>query len=324
MWQPTGSLTTLHVRAALMRQVREFFWARDVEEVETPLLGLTPVTDPYLETFTVEGLGETRYLQTSPEYAMKRLLAAGSGSIYQLGKAFRKEESGRQHLPEFTMLEWYHLDFTDLDLMNEVDDLLQLLLKTPKAARISYQDAFLKVLNLDPHQASLESLVQHVTEKIGEIPGLFSPDPEIYRDVCLQLLMSDCVERALMQAYHDRPVMVYEYPASQAALAQIKKTGTLSSTISVAARFEVFYQGMELGNGYFELQDVSAQRARFQGDLKRRAAMGLQPVPTDTRLLEAMAFGLPSCAGIAMGFDRLVMLAVGAQNIEEVVAFGKN
>lgn len=309
-WQPTASISTLQLRAELLKKVRRFFEERHILEVETPLLGLAPVTDPYLNTFSCQVFNRSRYLQTSPEYAMKRLLAAGSGSIYQVCKAFRGDENGRYHLSEFTMLEWYRVGFNDEDLMQEVDALLQTVFNTPPCIKVSYQDAFEKHLKINPHTVHHNTLKALVAQYIGPIQGLNQPS----KDDCLQLLMSGVVEPALNP---EVPTIIFDYPASQAALAQIKEV----DKEKVAARFEVFYKQVELGNGYYELQDAHEQRQRFEQDLIKRQKIGASPVPMDENLLQALEMGLPSCAGVAIGFDRLAMLACDLEAIDQVVAF---
>jgi lysyl-tRNA synthetase class 2 len=304
-WQPTASIEILKFRANLLKPVRVFFAKREVLEVETPLLCHTSVTDPYIHSIkTKDG-----YLQTSPEYAMKRLLAAGSGSIYQLCKAFREGDKGHQHNPEFTMLEWYRVGFNHHQLMDEVDDLLQLILKTPKAERIPYKALFQTYLNIDPHSATRNEL-----QTIAEQQGL-----NIEADIndCttwLQLLMSHCIEPHIGK---QTPVFIYDFPIEQAALAKI-----IPGNPPVAARFEVYYQGMELANGFHELQNAAEQRLRFEKNLQLRTEQGLPLLPIDDDFLAALEHGLPDCSGVALGFDRLVMLAAGCAKITEVISFG--
>ena len=282
-------------RAQLVRQIREFFFERNVLEVDTPLMAEAPVTDPFIQAIEAKCMGKTYYLQTSPEYAMKRLLAAGSGSIYQLCKAFRDEESGRIHRPEFTMLEWYRLGFDDVQLMDEVDALLQLTTGCQPAERISYQALFENHLGINPHQADFETLQVLAHEYIGEVVGLTHPS----RDDYLQLLISSMIEPKLKQK---DAVFICDYPASQAALA--KKMQINGQW--VAKRFEVYFRGVELANAYVELTDAQEQRQRFEADLKRRAELDISAVPIDEALLKALGNpGLPECAGIALGLDRL-------------------
>jgi lysyl-tRNA synthetase class 2 len=312
MWQPSISLINLKKRSEFTAKVREFFKARDILEVDVPILGEAPVTDPYLnalETHCQSYKEHTFYLQTSPEYYMKRLLAAGAPSIYYFGKAFRDDERGRLHSPEFTMLEWYHLGFDDQQLMLEVSELLQLVLGKTPIEQVSYQALFEQHLQLNPHTASVEVLNACVHERLGAIQGLTTCP----RDTALQLLMSEVIEPKLnLQAL----TFITDFPASQAALARTRG--------QVAARFEVYYQGIELANGYHELNNASTQKERFAKDLEIRAAQKLKTVPIDKKLLAALAHNFPECAGVALGFDRLLMLALGADEIDQVQTFGFN
>lgn len=313
-WRPTAKMEELVKRAAILAKIRAFFAERQVLEVETPLLSQATVPDPALQSISASvrdprtSCDRTYYLQTSPEYAMKRLLAAGSGSIYQLGKAFRQEEWGRLHNPEFTLLEWYRLDFDHHALMNEVDELLQTLLQTPSAERYSYGEAFEDILGINPHEADEKALEDCAKRQEG-----IQIDGQLNRDGWLHLLMSHCLEPKLGEV---RPVFIYDFPASQASLARIRP-----GKPPLASRFEVYYRGMELGNGFHELQSAAEQRARFLRDLENRREQGLPAVPLDERLLAALDQGLPDCAGIAIGVDRLVMQALGCQRIEEVLSF---
>ena len=312
-WQPAMTPRQLCQRADIVQQVRQFFIVRDVLEVDTPLLMPTPVTDPYLETFSVSVMTDAgrkqRYLQTSPEYAMKRLLAGGSGSIFQLCKAFRDDELGRMHRAEFTMLEWYRIGFDDHQLMSEVSDLLCELLQCNRADQYSYQDVFMQVLGVDPHQIGTDQL-RYLAKQHCHL----CVQATLNRDDYLQLLFQHVIEPTLGK---HAPAIVYDFPASQAALARLKRV----NGVEVAARFEVYFQGVELANGYWELTDPTVQRQRFEQDLIRRQELGVSSVPIDTRLLGALEHGLPDCAGVALGFDRLLMLAMGANNINEVNTF---
>jgi elongation factor P--(R)-beta-lysine ligase len=311
-WQPSCSLEMLAHRARILSEVRAFFAARDVLEVDTQILSRATVTDLALEGMALPYQGETFYLQTSPEYAMKRLLAAGAPDIYQLGKVFRSDEAGRYHNPEFTMLEWYRHGFTLDNLMDEVDELLALILKSAKSQRVTYQDLFIEHCQIDPHQASVEDLKQIALKKgIHVSESLESAD----KDTWLQLLFSHVIEP---QLGFDSPVFVYEYPASQAALAITH----IKNGVAVAARVEVFVNGLELANGYHELLDPQEQEKRFIQDNVLRTKQGLPQKPVDPYLLAAINQGLPPCSGIALGFDRLMMLALSCARIEEVIPFG--
>ena len=311
-WPPSAPLTALHQRAALLARIRQFFAERGVWEVETPLMSHYSVTDPHLQPFIshYQGPGgeRTLYLQTSPEYHMKRLLAAGSGAIYQLFRACRNEEHGRNHNTEFTLLEWYRPGFDDSALIDEVDALLQATLGCPPAERLSYQQAFMRHTGLCPLDASLAELRAIAPPHCAELAA-----NEDDRDTLLQLLFAECVEPRIGR---DRPCAINRFPASQAALARI-----CPDDPRVAARFEFYFHGIELANGFYELTDSSEQRARFTADNRKRAALGREPRAADEWLLAALGHGLPDCAGVALGVDRLLMLALGAQRIDEVIAF---
>ncbi len=312
-WPPSATQATLQLRAELLRRVREYFAAAGVMEVQTPMLSRATVTDVHLASLRtrVAGHGEF-YLQTSPEYAMKRLLAAGSGDIYQIAPVFRDAERGTQHNPEFTMVEWYRAGFDANALMNDASSLLDALLierQLGTAQRLTYREAFLRHTQIDPLTAPVADLL--ACARAHEIP-LPSPTPD-ERDACLDLLMSTVVGPRLGQGQLS---FIYDYPASQAALARLKPDDP-----SVAERFEIYLQGVELANGFHELADAREQRARFGQDLQQRRARGLSEPPVDERLLGALTAGLPDCAGIALGFDRVVMLAAGVRTIDEVLAF---
>lgn len=311
-WQPSASIAHLKKRAAILKSIRDFFAARDVLEVETPLLCHTSVTDPFIESIpasvNLPNGTQSFYLQTSPEYAMKRLLAAGSGSIYQLCKAFRQDEAGRYHNPEFTMLEWYRVNHDHHQLMNEMDDLLKLILNTASAERMSYQHLFLKTLHIDPLSATVAQLADCAKQNNVNLADTLDT-----KDDWLQLLMSHCIEPSLGQM---APTFVYDFPASQAALARINPDDS-----RVASRFEVYYKGIELANGFHELQNANEQRQRFENNLTSRKQLGLTALPIDENFLAALEHGLPDCAGVALGIDRLIMLALGAEHIHDVISF---
>ena len=284
-------------RAQVVQNIRAFFAERNVLEVDTPLMAAAPVTDPYLQAITARCMGQTYYLQTSPEYAMKRLLAAGSGSIFQICKAFRDEESGRIHRPEFTLLEWYRVGFNDRQLMDEMDQLLQGLTGWAPALRISYQAVFERYVGINPHTIGLVAARAVLREQVGEVGGLSAPS----LNDCLQLLFSAVIEPKLQA--HDL-VFVFDYPTAQAALAKRR----VVDGQEVAARFEVYARGVELANGYDELTDPVEQRRRFEADLVLRQQQGLPLVPMDEALLQALEAGMPECAGVALGLDRVLML----------------
>ena len=315
LWQPSADIETLRERAAIIRCIREFFYTRDVMEVETPSLSAASVTDVHLATFSTKFVGPGHagglplYLQTSPEFAMKRLLAAGSGAIFQLCKAFRNEEAGSHHNPEFTMLEWYRPGFDEFALMDEMDELMQLVLGVESAERLTYQQAFMNALGVDPLTANISTLQQLATEQgFADIAA-----HETHRDTLLQLLFCMKVEPTIGQ---EKPCFIYHFPASQAALAQICQHDE-----RVAGRFELYFKNMELANGFNELTDAKEQAARFKEDNQYREANGLKQVPMDERLIAALENGLPQCAGVALGIDRLIMLATNKQKIKDVLAF---
>lgn len=309
-WQPSALIETLRLRAALMRRVRAFFEARGVLEVETPLLSRSAITDPNLASAAVvlPGSSDTYYLHTSPEFFMKRLLAAGSGDIWQTCKVFRGAEQGRRHNPEFTMLEWYRLGFDHHALMDEVATLLRELIPgLEQEERLTYSDAFLKHANLDPFIASREQLEAAVQD--------FGLNPDgLDRDALLDAVAGNAVYPKLG---HAGIAFVHAFPASQAALARLDEQDA-----RYARRFEVFVKGIELANGFHELTDAHEQRRRFEQENERRRALGLPEMPLDENLLAALESGLPDCAGVALGFDRVVMLAAGVDELSDTMGFG--
>ena len=314
-WQPTAPIANLLKRAKIVNEIRHFFADRGVLEVETPTMSQATVTDVHLRAFETQFTGPgaaqgiTLYLMTSPEYHMKRLLAAGSGPIYQMGRSYRNEEAGRYHNPEFTMLEWYRPHYDMYRLINEVDDLLQQTLECESAESLSYQQAFLRYLDIDPLTAEKDKL-REVAAKL-DVSNI--ADTEEDRDTILQLLFMVGVEPHIGL---EKPPFIYHFPASQASLAEIS-----SEDHRVAERFEVYYKGVELANGFRELTDAAEQRQRFERDNRKRAAMGLPEQPIDENLLAALEHGFPECAGVALGIDRLIMLALGAERISDVIAF---
>ncbi|HSL17494.1 MAG TPA: elongation factor P--(R)-beta-lysine ligase [Methylomirabilota bacterium] len=314
-WRPTASLETLRLRAEILGAIRSFFAGRGILEVETPLLAAAPVTDLHLAALSCRYRGPGHdeglrlWLQTSPEFAMKRLLAAGSGPIYALDKAFRDGEAGSRHNPEFTLLEWYRPGWDHHRLMDEVEDLLTVVLGSSDAERLTYAEAFRRHAGVDPFHDPVAALAARAADLLGHTP----PDLGDDRDAWLELLLSHAVEPRIGRG---GPTFVYDFPASQAALARVRPGDP-----PVAERFELFLEGVELANGYHELGDPAEQRRRFEADLAERRARGLPEVPVDERLLAALAHGLPDCAGVALGVDRLVMLAAGATRIDQVITF---
>ncbi len=309
-WRPTATVAALKARAQLLSKIRKFFAAREVLEVETPLLSHSTITDPNIHSFlTKYNLGNNStdlYLQTSPEFAMKRLLASSSGSIYQICKAFRHEDHGKQHNPEFTILEWYRIDFDHNDLMQEMDEFLQYTINTKPAEKISYCELFKQYLGLCPLDSSIKTLQQCARKhSLNIIPNLTYDD-------WLNLLLTHVIEPHLGI---DQPTFIYDYPASQAALARINPDNS-----KVAERFEVYINGVELANGFHELADSQEQRQRFMADLEHRHELNLPTMPLDENFLAALD-ELPNCAGVALGIDRLHMIQHQSNSIEEVLAF---
>ncbi|WP_237059300.1 EF-P lysine aminoacylase EpmA [Microbulbifer sediminum] len=307
-WQPTASIAALRQRAALLARVRQFFTAREVLEVEVPVLSRRATSDPHIDSITALCKGEAAYLATSPEFGLKRLLAAGLGDCYYLGKAFRDGEAGGRHNPEFTMLEWYRCDWDDRALMREVGDLLGEVLGIARMESLSYRELFLRHLELDPHTATEEQL-RACTARHLELS--FAPAD---RDECLDLLMSHHLEPRMGSGI----TLLYDFPASQAALAKVLPD---DSGTPVARRFEAYVGGLEIANGYWELTDPAEQLRRFQADHRYRGTHKLHVYPFEERLVDALAAGMPECAGVALGIDRLLMLAGDYDRIEDVIAF---
>lgn len=316
-WRPAADWSVLVKRADFMRQVRQFFYERKVTEVDTHLLSQFGVTDCHLNNLTTEfkyplaSGNRTLYLQTSPEYAMKRILAAYGKDIYQLSHVVRDDEIGRFHNPEFTLLEWYRVGYDDIQLIAEVSELLAELCDAPEAKIITYQQCFIDYLGEDPLTTSgVESIRQQLIEQ----PALTDwMSKEADENTILQVAFSELIEG---QFPAEIPVCVTEFPKSQAALAKIDQHNP-----RVSRRFEFYYQGVELANGYNELADPAEQRLRFDQDNQRRTQLNLPTQPEDTRLLAALESGFPACSGVALGFDRLLMIACGAKSITEVLPF---
>ena len=316
-WRPTASREMLQLRAALLARARDFFAARDVLEVDTPIVVNAPVTDVHIHSAQVVLEAGDRqapprpcFLHTSPEYAMKRLLAAGSGDIYQICHVVRALERGRLHNAEFTLIEWYRLGFSLDALMSEVEALVRELVGRPRAhpaaERVSYREAFVHALALDPFTAPVAQLAEHARRAGFE--GTATD-----RDELLELLMGTVVGPQLGQG---GMTFVYAYPASQAALARLDPGDPRA-----AQRFELYCNGIELANGFHELAAAREQRERFEHDIAERRRLGRPVATLDERLLAALEAGLPDCCGVALGFDRTLMLAAGAQRIDAVLSF---
>ena len=318
-WRPTASLDMLKTKARLLSKLRAFFAEKDIIEVQTPVLSQAGNTEPTIESFVTEQHEnfqhkiQPSFLNTSPEFAMKRLLAAGYGSIYQISPAFRQDEQGKKHNPEFTLLEWYRIDFDHHALMGEVNALLRFItedfLKLERSQFFSYQDAMIKFAEVDPFNATLKEL-KEATVKAGiDAVGM----DDVSHDSWLDLLMSQVVEKNLPI---NCPVFIYDYPASQAALAKIRK-----GSPDVAERFELYINGMELANGFHELSDAEEQAERFLQQQAQRKENAQQGIPADYHLISALKHGLPDCAGVAIGLDRLLMVLSGVEHINEVLTF---
>ncbi len=315
-WRPTASPAALELRARVLRTIREFFHARHVLEVETPILSAHGNTDVHIENLRAEFDGprhagaRTRWLRTSPEYPLKRMLAAGIGDCYELGRVFRNGEAGRRHNPEFTMLEWYRVGWDHRRLMDEVAELLQQLLalvgRRVAVRQVTYAEWFAETLGIDPHRADEATLRAPLTD--------FMISPEgLTRDDWLDLLITHGIEPTMRD---DELLLVHDYPASQAALARVREGDP-----PVAERFEAFLGRVELANGYHELGDAREQRQRFERDLARRRDRGAIEPPIDEPLLAALDHGLPDCAGVALGVDRVMMCLLDTREIADVMAF---
>ena len=314
-WQPTANLATLKQRAQILTATRHFFATRNILEVTTPVMSHYTVPDPYITSFCTMSHSHQDsphyFLQTSPEFAMKRLLAAGSGPIYQIAPAFRVDECGRYHNAEFSLLEWYRPGFTHHQLMDEMDELLYQLLNLTPATRYSYQNLFQHYLDINPLTTTVKTL-----KDIAKKQGIeLQPTMNLSDDITtwLQLLLTHCIEPQFTAGHS---LFIYDFPRAQAALARIDPNDD-----QIAQRFEVYIGPIELANGFYELGDAVEQEQRFNHERKQRKQLGLKDVSIDHRLLQALAYGLPDCAGVALGFDRLVMLATHCDNIADVISF---
>jgi lysyl-tRNA synthetase class 2 len=317
-WRPSASPHALRLRAELNELIRGFFAERGVIEVETPLLSQAGNTDPSIAAFQLEfsgrtdGAPRTRWLRTSPEFAHKRLLAAGIGDCYELGRVFRDGEAGGRHNPEFTMLEWYRVGWDHPRLLGEavelVGEALAMVGRTATLERVTYRELYRRELDLDPMTAPDEDLRSALGEVVIDSAGLS-------RDDWLDLLMTHRLQPAFPA---DRITAVVDYPARQCALARISPD---AAGTPVAQRFELYLGSLELANGYHELADAREQGERFDRDLATRRARGDRQPPRDERLLDALSAGLPDCAGVALGVDRLLMSMLGIGRIADVLAF---
>jgi lysyl-tRNA synthetase class 2 len=320
-WRPTAAFADLDRRARLLAVTRGFFAARGIGEVETPALVATPVSDPQLRSISagIDGGRRTAWLHTSPEYHMKRLLASGAGDIYQLGKVWRDDEQGRVHSVEFTLLEWYRHGVTLAGLADETTALLGTLADAagraaPAVKTVRYRELLHAAIGLDAVTAAAATLRTAAVQAFGDrlTPGLVAGLGED-RQAWLDLWVSHAVAPGLAG---QGLVVVRGYPADQALMARLDPDDP-----TIAERFEVFWDGLEVANGYRELADPQEQADRFAADAARRQELGLAPAPVDRRFLAALAAGLPDCAGVAVGFDRVVMRALGRGSLAEVIAF---
>ena len=306
-WQPTTSIGRLKARARLLGDIREYFAQRSVLEVETPLISMAGNTDPEINSIRVDNSG---YLRTSPEFALKRLLAAGSGDIFELGRVFRDGESGRFHNPEFTLLEWYRTGFSYHQLMDEVADLVRHCGRGKfdqwPLQKISYRQLFLRHIELDPFSADIRAL-SAAAEKHG------ISEIELDRRQWQNLLISHVIQLALPEK---ALTFVYDFPTDQAALANIRQ-----DMPPVAERFELYLGQTELANGYQELTNAQEQKRRFEADNAKRNSRGVQTCPVDKHLIAALEHGLPECAGVALGVDRLLLQICNADSLQDILAF---
>jgi lysyl-tRNA synthetase class 2 len=315
-WRPSASPQALRLRARVNATIRDFFAHRDVLEVETPVLSRAGNTEPNIASFALEfggrtdGAPRTRWLRTSPEFPLKRLLAAGVGDCYELGRVFRDGEAGGRHNPEFTMLEWYRLGLDDRQLARETVELVRACLalvgRAAHVREVTYAELYREALDVDAHGASPE----HLRAALGDV----AIDPDgLVRDDWLDLLMTHRIQPTFAP---DVLTVVRDYPSTQCALARMREGDP-----PVAERFEAYLGPLEIANGYHELADAAEQRRRFERDAAVRAALGLPAIPVDTQLLAALEAGLPGCAGVALGVDRLLMAMTGTHRIADVLAF---
>ncbi|MFO1256938.1 MAG: EF-P lysine aminoacylase EpmA [Gammaproteobacteria bacterium] len=312
LWRPSADIETLKARASIIDTIRAFFKAREILEVDVPLLSQGVALDPGLHAFSCSSSKTRYFLQTSPEFAMKRLLAAGSGPIYYLGKACRFDEMGRWHNPEFTMLEWYRPGWLPDALIQETSDLLSEILHTPTPIQTTYQALFETYFGVNPHQASASELMEIAKAQDWYMASISEEDKASWLD----LLFSHGIEPKLGW---EAPSVVVEFPICQASLSK----GMLNTAGEwVAARFEFYLKGMELANGYHELTDPRLQLERFENDLAERSKLGIEAnLPIDYHLVNALEAGMPDSCGIALGVDRLMMIALQKDHIKEILAF---
>ena len=316
-WQPTAQIETLKQRARILQNVRAFFAKRNVLEVQVPSITTASITEVHIDSIPIKLLSGNAFLHTSPEYPMKRLLAAGMGDSYYLGSVFRQGESGGEHNPEFTMLEWYRLDFELEYLITEVIDLAkEIIPNVSNFQSFSYAELVNKYTGIDIFNTNCDELQRIITDNEIDYPQDLENDVDLFLD----LLMSTVIFPKLQSKNpkEKQITVLKDYPKSQAALAKLRLD---EQGREVAARFEIFIDSLEIANGYQEIQDADALEARFKQDNLRRLNLNKPEMPIDKYLLEAMRDGLPNCSGVALGFDRLVMLALEKNTIQEVIAF---
>ncbi|AWI49946.1 elongation factor P--(R)-beta-lysine ligase [Buchnera aphidicola] len=315
-WKPSASIKDLMKRSKIIADIRSFFLKKNIMEVETPILSQSGVTDVNLMPFITNYFSfndnikkKKLWLITSPEYHMKRLLSAGSGSIYQICRSFRNQEFGQYHNPEFTMLEWYQLSCSMEKMIEEIDFFFQKILNFNKADKISYQEVFMKFLKIDPLSTSLSELFQCYKK--------FNLKNLIYLENDLNQLIENIFTLQIQPFLgKEKPLFVYHFPSEQACLASINKKDS-----RVSERFEIFFKGIELGNGFHELTDYFEQRKRFIKDNRKRCDMNLPEQKIDDYFLDAIHHGLPTCSGVAIGLDRLIMIALNKNSIDQVMSF---
>lgn len=306
-WQASASIDTLRKRALYNQKIRQFFDEKGYLEVETPYMSRFGVTDPLLSNIKASFRDETFFLQTSPEYHMKRLLASGSGPIYQIARVFRDDEYGRWHNPEFSLLEWYQLDVDHWYLMKELESLLKYLGNPPDFLYLSYQQVFEDACGFNPLCTTLTE-IQAICQRF-ELSGVLRLDESI--DQHLHLLMA-CVVEPYLKTFN-QPVIIYHFPASQACLAKVEG--------QIAHRFELYWQGVELANGFHEQTDALVLQRRFEEDNLIRHSMGIKPMAIDSQFLAAIAHGMPASSGLALGLDRLFAIFADKASIAEVMSF---
>jgi lysyl-tRNA synthetase class 2 len=312
-WSPVASKEVLRKRAQMLKSIRAFFYGKQILEVETPLISSAGITEPHIESLRTDFRDSSCYLNTSPEFAMKRLLAAYGEPIFQICKAFRDDELGVNHNPEFTMLEWYRPGLDTHQLMDEIVELLGCVFENdgPSFDRVSYRDVFEKHAGFDPHQAKASDLCDYALQHGIERPVGLKED----KDEWLDWLLTQLVLPALGNT---KFTFIYDYPESQSALARLCHD---DMGIKVASRFELFYGEVELANGFHELLDSEIQKQRFENENRKRIEAGQSAVVIDEHLLDALSYGLPDCSGVALGLDRLLMVMCNKKSISEVLAF---